>query len=122
MGLRGKAPSWGRSPHTPKRLIFDWEGSSCQEAIAILHKYQLELETLHVKAIFLFGSVARNEANTQSDIDLLAELEGYIGLFGFAQIQRYLEKLFDCAVDLGTLDSLQPYLREQVLAEVMRIF
>jgi len=28
MGLRGKAPSWGRSPHTPKRLIFDWEGSS----------------------------------------------------------------------------------------------
>jgi len=28
MGLRGKAPSWGRSPHTPKRLIFDWERSN----------------------------------------------------------------------------------------------
>ncbi len=28
MGLRGKAPSWGQRPHTPKRLIFDWEGSS----------------------------------------------------------------------------------------------
>ncbi len=27
MGLSGKAPSWERSPHTPKRLIFDWEGS-----------------------------------------------------------------------------------------------
>ncbi len=27
MGLRGKAPSWGLRPHTPKRLIFDWEGS-----------------------------------------------------------------------------------------------
>jgi len=28
MGLRGKAPSWGLRPHTPKRLIFDWEGSN----------------------------------------------------------------------------------------------
>ena len=55
-------------------------------------------------SLFLFGSVARNEAKASSDVDLLVEFSQPVGLFTLARLQIYLEKLLGCAIDLGTLD------------------
>ncbi|MEO1465548.1 MAG: nucleotidyltransferase family protein [Cyanobacteria bacterium J06633_1] len=80
------------------------------------------LEDFKVKSLLLFGSVARNEANVESDVDLLVEFEQTISLFTFARLQRYLETILDCKVDLGTSDSLKAHLREAVLQEAVRVF
>ena len=74
-----------------------------------------------VKSLLLFGSVARDEATSASDIDLLVEFNRPVGYFGLFALQDYLEKLFGCPVDLGTPDSLKPYIRERVMGELIHV-
>lgn len=74
-----------------------------------------------VKSLLLFGSVARNEATAASDVDLLVEFSRPVGYFGLFALQDYLEKLLGCSVDLGTLNSLKPNIREQVLGEAIHV-
>nr|WP_242042155.1 nucleotidyltransferase family protein [Leptolyngbya sp. FACHB-541] len=88
----------------------------------ILANHQNTLKTFGVKSLMLFGSVARDEARTDSDIDLLVEFEYPVGLFTFVRLKRYLEKILESSVDLGTPDSIKPYLREPVFREAIRAF
>lgn len=74
-----------------------------------------------IKSLSLFGSVARKEATATSDVDLLVKFNRPVGYFGLFALQDYLEKLFDCPVDLGTPDSLKPYIKEQVMGELIRV-
>ena len=74
-----------------------------------------------VKSLLLFGSVARDEATSASDIDLLVEFNRPVGYFGLFALQDYLEKLFGCPVDLGTTDSFKPYIRERVMGELIHV-
>lgn len=91
-----------------------------EEAIAILNAHQEEIKKFRVKSLSLFGSVARDEAGSDSDVDLLVEFETPVGLFTFMRLKRYLEAILDCSVDLGTPNSLRPYLRESVIEEAVR--
>jgi predicted nucleotidyltransferase len=43
------------------------------EALAILTAHQEELKEYGVKSLAIFGSVARDEARPDSDVDLLVE-------------------------------------------------
>ena len=74
-----------------------------------------------VKSLLLFGSVARNESTSASDVDLLVEFNRPVGYFGLFALQDYLEKLLGCRVDLGTPDSLKPYMKERVMGELIRV-
>jgi predicted nucleotidyltransferase len=74
-----------------------------------------------VKSLSLFGSVARNEATSASDVDLLVEFNRPTGYFGLFALQDYLEKLLGCPVDLGTPDSLKPYIKERIQGELIRV-
>jgi predicted nucleotidyltransferase len=74
-----------------------------------------------VKSLSLFGSVARNEATSDSDVDLLVEFNRPVGYFGLFALQDYLEKLLGCPVDLGTPNSLKPYIRERVMGEAIHV-
>jgi uncharacterized protein len=90
--------------------------------VRILKQKNVELEQkFGVKSLLLFGSVARNEATTASDVDLLVEFNRPVGYFGLFALQDYLEKLLGCRVDLGTPDSLKPYIRERVMGELIRV-
>jgi hypothetical protein len=74
-----------------------------------------------VKSLLLFGSVARNEATSTSDVDLLVEFSRPVGYFGLFALQDYLEKLLGCRVDLGTPESLKPYIKDRVMGELIRV-
>jgi len=92
------------------------------EVVRILTEHQKELsEKYGVKSLALFGSVARDEANPKSDVDVLVEFNRPVGLFGLFALQDYLEALLGCPVDLGTPDSLKPRLRTKVLAECVYV-
>jgi uncharacterized protein len=78
-------------------------------------------ERFGVKTLTLFGSVARDEATPGSDVDMLVEFNRPTGYFGLFALQDYLEKLLGCPVDLGTADSLKPYIRERIQGELLRV-
>ena len=62
------------------------------ETIILLLKYKSELdEKFGVESLSLFGSVARNEARADSDVDLLVEFNRPVGLFGLIALQNFLE-------------------------------
>jgi len=91
-----------------------------QEALDIITRHETAIKDFGVKSLMLFGSVARDEAHLDSDVDLLVEFDRPVGLFTFVRLKRYLEEIFNTSVDLGTPDSLKPYLQELVTREAIR--
>ena len=82
-------------------------------------------EILHIAAqhgaynVRIFGSVARDEAGPESDIDILVDLEPGRSLFDHAALMLDLEKLLQCKVDVITERSLRPRVRERVFREAI---
>jgi predicted nucleotidyltransferase len=92
------------------------------EVLHILREHEGELrEKYGMQTLSLFGSVARDEARPDSDVDLLVEFNRPVGLFGLVALQDYLESLFGHKVDLGTPRSLRPELKSHVLQEAVRV-
>ena len=77
-------------------------------------------ERFGVKSVALFGSLARDEATDDSDIDLLVEFSKPVGLLQFAALRRLLGEVLGRPVDLVTRNALKPQLREQILREAIR--
>ena len=90
------------------------------EALRILKEHHVELEALGVKSLALFGSVAREEARPDSDVDLLVELNRPMGMFGFVDIKVYLEVILGRHVDLTMPSALIDRIRDRVLRESVR--
>ncbi|HWG85715.1 MAG TPA: nucleotidyltransferase family protein [Deinococcales bacterium] len=89
------------------------------DALRIIGEHAQELRELGVKELYLFGSVARDEAREDSDVDVIVSLHRPLGL-AFFTIQDRLEGWLGRKVDLGTVASLKPYLRERVVNEMVR--
>ncbi|MDJ0662720.1 MAG: nucleotidyltransferase family protein [Crocosphaera sp.] len=92
------------------------------EVLKIIAEHREQLEKLGVKSLSLFGSVARDEAGPDSDVDFLVEFNRSIGLFEFIEIRLYLQDILNCSVDLGTENALKEHLREPVLKDVINAF
>ena len=67
----------------------------------------------------VFGSVARGEADEQSDIDFLVDLAAGRTLFDLGGLQYDLEQLLGYRVDVVTERGLKPRSRERVLREAV---
>ena len=92
------------------------------EVIEKLNKSSKGLaEQYGIKALFLFGSVARDEGSKISDVDLLVEFIEPIGLFDFVSLKQELEKILGCPVDLGTMKSLKGRLEREIDTEAIRV-
>jgi uncharacterized protein len=91
-----------------------------EASLAILAGQGELLATYCVSSISLFGSIARDEATEESDVDLLVEFSQPIGIFQFVGLKRALEDVLQRSVDLATPSALKPQLREQILKEAVR--
>ncbi len=76
-----------------------------------------------VKKAYLFGSYARNEADNNSDIDLLVELDHSqpIGM-QFFTYQPELENLLKMKVDLVSNEGLSKYIKPIIDKEKLLIY
>ncbi len=91
------------------------------EALALLGAHSAELkERFSVRSLSLFGSVAREEAREDSDIDVLVEFVRPASLFDFVLLRERLSEILGRAVDLSEPDALRPRFRERILAEAIR--
>jgi len=91
------------------------------EVMQTLSMHHHDLKRLGVKSLRLFGSVARNEARPDSDIDFLVEFISEPSFFELFEVQYFLEDLFHCKIDLGMEESLKEHLREPVLKDVIYV-
>jgi len=69
----------------------------------------------------VFGSVARGEADAESDIDLLVDMEPGRSLFDLGGLLMDLQDLLNCNVDVVTEDGLRDRIRERVLKEAIAL-
>jgi predicted nucleotidyltransferase len=93
-----------------------------EEVLAKLGASRPGLDAFHVTSLSIFGSVARDEASADSDVDVLVEFdpEAVVGLFEFVRLQRYLTELLGRQVDLATPNALHKALRASILSEAIR--
>jgi hypothetical protein len=69
----------------------------------------------------IFGSQARGEATSDSDVDILIDLEPGRSLLDIVAIKQDLEDLLGRSVDVVTEAAVSPYIREQVLSEAVSL-
>jgi predicted nucleotidyltransferase len=74
-----------------------------------------------VKRVALFGSAARDELGTNSDVDVLVEFEGLTTFAACMDLKFYLEDLLGRPVDLVTDKALRKELRPYVEKEMIRV-
>jgi predicted nucleotidyltransferase len=91
-----------------------------EEVLRALKEHNSELKNFDVHSLAIFGSVARGEDRKTSDVDILVEFNHPVGLFEFARLNIYLEKLLQRKVDLVTPDALRKEMRETILQEAIR--
>ena len=93
------------------------------EVLAVLKAHRpVFVEQFDVERLTLFGSVARDQAEEGSDLDLLVEFTGaksrskaYFGLM------FYLEDLLEREIDLVTEPALRREFRPYVESEAIRV-
>ena len=69
----------------------------------------------------VFGSVARGEADAESDIDLLVDMEPGRSLLDLSGLLIDLEDMLGCNVDVVTERGLRDRIRERVLKEAVAL-
>ena len=94
---------------------------SRDEVLALLKQHQAELSAFGLRRLALFGSVARNEAGPDSDIDVLVEFDGETTFSRYAKLYDRLEEILPCRVDLAIASSVRSVLREGVEEDAYEI-
>jgi len=67
----------------------------------------------------LFGSVARGEADAESDVDVLVDMEPGRSLLDMGGLLMDLQDLLGCRVDVVSERGLRERIRERVLQEAI---
>lgn len=73
----------------------------------------------HIDRAGIFGSYARGEETSRSDIDILIEFRG--SLLALVRLEKELQKRLGKKVDILTYKGISPFLRKRILREEVRI-
>lgn len=91
------------------------------DVLETLRRSRGDLEGFGVRSLHLFGSVARNEASNQSDIDLLVDFAASPSFSRFMKLRIFLEDLLGRKVDLVTVSGLRERVRPYVEKDAIRV-
>lgn len=75
-----------------------------------------------IQRVFLFGSYARGEATSTSDLDFRVDKGSLKGLFALGGLYSDLEESLDKELDLLTTGSLEPTFLNQIANEEILIY
>jgi uncharacterized protein len=93
------------------------------KAITLLKEHEAELKQLGVEHLYMFGSTARNDARSDSDIDLFFDhARGRLGVYELMDVKALAREILGQPTDIMTRASLHPVLRKQIEDSAVLIF
>ncbi len=94
------------------------------EAIDRLKRRADAIKAMGATSLFLFGSVAQDEAGRGSDLDLFIDYDpnSRFNAFDLVGIKQFLETELGVDVDITTRDGLHPMLRGAIEQSAIRVF
>jgi predicted nucleotidyltransferase len=97
---------------------------SLQDVLSVLRANEAMLRARGVMHAAVFGSVARGETHSRSDVDILVDLEPGkpSGVFEYVRLKHDVAALFGRKVDLIERTALKPHARKAALKEVVDAF
>jgi hypothetical protein len=94
-----------------------------EQVIGALRAHEAELHHFGVAHLYLFGSVAREQARPDSDVDLFFDTDDpRFSLIELVDLQELVNAILGVDADVMTRASLHPMLRARIEAEALRIF
>ena len=96
----------------------------CAQVIAMLRGHESELKAAGIIRLSLFGSTARGDERSDSDVDLLAAFDDArrISLLDVVGMEERISQLLGCTVELVEEGTLKPRVQKNVEAEAVRAF
>ena len=116
------------------RALLEREGESARtpgkrppkkdEILTVLGTLEKPLRERGLKSLAVFGSVIRGEARTDSDIDVLVDVEPDVrfSLIDLVALKDFLEDRLNRKVDVVTKSGLESTIRDRVLSEAESVF
>lgn len=94
------------------------------DAITRLQANADAVRAMGATSLYLFGSTVRNEASSDSDLDLFIEYDpaSRFNAFDLIGIKLFLEERLGTEVDVMTRDGLHPRLRDRIEQSAVRVF
>lgn len=92
-----------------------------ERVLRLLRDNRDKIELFGVESLAVFGSVARDEASSKSDVDIMVVFRGPATFDQYMDLKFFLEELLGGSVDLVTRKALKPQLRAQVEQEAIYV-
>jgi uncharacterized protein len=95
-----------------------------EEALTALSSRADALKARGAQAAYVFGSVARGEATSDSDLDVFIDVDPdrKISLVDLVGIELFLRDQLGIDIDVTTRDSLHPKLRDRIERMAIRAY
>lgn len=93
-----------------------------EDYINILSSHASEIKSNYgVKSLSLFGSVARNEQQSDSDVDVFVDMQPNIVLI--IKLKKFLEQKLDSPIDIiRNHSNLNPFIKQEIERDGIAIF
>jgi predicted nucleotidyltransferase len=93
------------------------------QILATLRRNEAELQRLGASRLYLFGSVARNEAQSSSDVDLFFDFDTpNFSLVELVALKDRISALLHAPADVMSRGSIHPRLRQSIETSAVRVF
>ena len=94
-----------------------------ETVIRTLRAHEAELRAEGISHVYLFGSVARGEADEKSDVDLFYDYDpDRFGFLQFMKIRELAPEIVGQPVDIMPRNGIHPLIKDEVVAEAIRVF
>jgi predicted nucleotidyltransferase len=89
-----------------------------EQVLQLVEENLSALRRLGVRRLGLFGSCARGEATSTSDLDCVVEFDRK-SFDAYMDLKFFLQDLFQCPIDLVLADTIKPRLRPIIQGETV---
>ena len=90
-----------------------------ERILSLIADNRKKLDEFGVTSLSVFGSVARDEAKADSDVDILVEFDGQVTFDRFMDTKFFLEDLLGAKVDLVIPDAIRPRLKPYIMQDLI---
>ena len=93
------------------------------QVLSTLRRHSADLKRLGVSRLFLFGSVAKNKARRDSDVDLFFDFDdpGF-SLIELVALNDHIAGLLHTRADVMSRGSIHPRLRSSIESSALQVF